>query len=103
MLQATLRPKAAIVSNRKLDGVILEFGFIIFKPQPSVTKHLPPAVGKDDDIHKLKEILDEILISTDNVNDVEDAQKILLGPDQKIGENMLRLIHTDQRHQTILL
>lgn len=88
---------------RKLDEVAYEFGFKIFKPPPSITKHPPPAVGKDDDIHKLKEILDEILIRTDSVDAAKDAQKILFGPDQKIGENMLRLIHTDPRYQTFLL
>lgn len=58
----------------KLDEVAYEFGFKIFKPSPSVIKQPPPAAGRDDNIHKLTEILDVVLIRTDSVDAAEDAQ-----------------------------
>ena len=79
------------------------FGFSIFKPPPSVSKYPPPAVGRDDDINKLKEILDELFRKTDNLQDPEIAHKILFGPDQKIGENMLKLLNSEPKYRIILL
>ena len=85
------------------DFVAKTFGFSIFRPPPFIAKHPPPAVGRDDDINKLKEILDELLRKTDNIHDTESVHKILFGPDQKIGENMLKLLSSEPKYRIILL
>lgn len=48
----------------KLDIVDLlkSFGFSKFVVPPLLCRHPSPAIGKDDDISKIKEILDDILI-----------------------------------------
>ncbi|CAG2195105.1 unnamed protein product [Mytilus edulis] len=50
-----------------------------------LARHPPSATGKDDDIAKLKEILDDILVKTDHINMQKNHEKILFGPDNKIG------------------
>jgi hypothetical protein len=57
----------------------------MYRPPPLLTRHPPPATGKDDDISKLKEILDDVLIKTDHFNMKQQHEKILFGPDNKIG------------------
>lgn len=45
------------------------FGITVFRPPPLMCRHPPPAIGCDDDILKLREVLGEVLIRTGNVID----------------------------------
>lgn len=67
----------------KSDDVAFEFGFNIFKPPPSISKHPPPAVGRDDDITKLRQIPDEILLKSDTLLNVDEAHKKLMNSEPK--------------------
>jgi hypothetical protein len=60
-----------------------------FSPPALLTRHPPPATGRDDDITKHKQILDDTLIKTDHISDISKHEKILFGPDYKIGSNLL--------------
>ena len=71
--------------NVGIEGVISVLNFSMHRPPPLLTRHPPPATGKDDDISKLKEILDDVLIKTDHFNMKQQHEKILFGPDNKIG------------------
>lgn len=50
------------------EGILNTLQFTMFQPPPLLARHPPPATGKDDDILKLKEILDDILVKTDHIN-----------------------------------
>ena len=78
-------------------------GFVQFKPPQSITRHPTPATGKDDDLMKLREILDDIMLKTDHLHpDDRISNKILFAPDQKIGQNLLKLIEGSNRYQVFL-
>ncbi|KAL4238432.1 hypothetical protein ACF0H5_003140 [Mactra antiquata] len=50
---------------RKKDNTLLvQLGLKQYQPPPLLTRHPPPAIGRDDDIHKLREILDDVMIKT---------------------------------------
>ena len=67
-----------------------------------MTRHQPPATGRDDDITKLKQILDDTLIKTDHISDISKHEKILFGPDNKIGSNLLKLREHNRRYEHFL-
>ena len=67
------------------------FGFKKYHPPPLLCRHPPPAIGRDDDVHKLKEVLDDILIKLQHDNLLHKADRILFGPDNKIGANLFKL------------
>ena len=73
------------------------FGFTIFKSPPLLCRHPPPAVGRDDDIYKLKEVLDDVLVRTGNTKD-----KILIAADHKIASNLFKLIEEDKKYAVFL-
>ena len=80
------------------------FGFSKYEVPTLLTRHPPPAVGRDDDIVKLQEILDDVLIKSgvcDNpINCPHNLNKeiILCGVDQKIGCNLLKLVKKGGRN-----
>ena len=79
------------------------FGFSIFQPPPMICRHPPPAIGRDDSITKLREVLDEVLIKTGNYyNSSPLDSRILFAPDQKIGNNLLKLREQDARYRVFL-
>ncbi|CAC5412713.1 UBE2D [Mytilus coruscus] len=69
------------------------FGFKKFKVPPLLCRHPPPATGRDDDIYKLKEIMDDVIVKTGRINvPHEGVDRILFGPDNKIGANLLEIV-----------
>ena len=77
------------------------FGFTVFRPPPLMCRHPPPAIGRDDDIHKLREVLDEVLIRTGNVTD-NVSSKILIAADHKIASNLFKLVEEDKKYSVFL-
>lgn len=79
------------------------FGFTKYTAPPLLCRHPPPAVGRDDDITKLKEILDDILLKLGAHHpDFNSFDRIVIGPDNKIGSNMLKLMSTDEKYNIFL-
>ncbi|WAR09222.1 LOW QUALITY PROTEIN: hypothetical protein MAR_019180 [Mya arenaria] len=91
-----------LTSDEDEDSCMIfnSLGFKQFKPPLLITKHPPPAMGRDDDIKKLKEVLDDVLMKTDNCT--VDAHKIIFAPDHKIAANLLRLQDNNPRYRTFL-
>jgi hypothetical protein len=67
----------------RVDQLLPIFNVII----SHIFRHPPPATGRDDDITKLMQILDDTLIKTDHISDISKHEKILFEPDNKIGSN----------------
>ncbi|CAC5388681.1 unnamed protein product [Mytilus coruscus] len=84
------------------EGILNTLHFTMFEPPPLLARHPPPATGKDDDILKLKEILDDILVKTNHVNMQKNHEKILFRPDNKIGSNLFKLRETNKKYQHFL-
>ncbi|WAR18082.1 hypothetical protein MAR_032676 [Mya arenaria] len=76
---------------RKENKMLLKLDFQHYKPPPLLSRHPTPAIGRDDDIQKLKEILDDVLSKTDSTKDT--SHKILFAPDHKIAVNLMKLIY----------
>ena len=54
----------SIVQEEEVIGndIVESFGFLKFVVPPLICRHPPPATGRDDDISKIREILDDILL-----------------------------------------
>ena len=81
------------------------FGLTKFKAPEMICRHPPPAVGRDDDLMILKNILDELLINTGYLgphNTLLRSEKILFGPDNKIGKNLLLLMQQNKKYKCFL-
>ena len=79
------------------------FGFNKFEVPPLLTRHPPPAIGRDDDEAKIKEILDNILLKLGYLTSQKKrADKILCGPDNKIGSCLLKLMESNEKYQMFL-
>ena len=78
------------------------FGFEQYHPPVMITRHPPPATGRDDDIWKLKEILDNFLIRTGYITTANSKHRILVGADNKIGKNVLQLMKNDSKYRVLL-
>ncbi|WAQ97677.1 LOW QUALITY PROTEIN: hypothetical protein MAR_030367 [Mya arenaria] len=50
------------------------------KPPPFITKHPPRVLERDGDIKKRKEVLDGVLMKTDNCH--VEAHKLIFAPDR---------------------
>ena len=86
-----------------LIHILDSFGFSKFNVPPMLCRHPPPAVGKDDDISKIREILDDVLVKLGYTNeDVKTANRILCGPDNKIGKCVIELMKTDEKYRIFL-
>ena len=73
-----------------------------YTPPPIICRHPPPATGRDDDIGKLKEVLDEVLIHTGHLDPRSCKDRILLAPDYKIAKNLLKLMASNPKYQIFL-
>ncbi|CAH1802262.1 unnamed protein product, partial [Owenia fusiformis] len=79
------------------------FGLKKHVAPPLLCLHPSPYIGKDDDIGKLKEILDDILIKLGYLNEDTSAyRKVLCGPDNKIGNNLLKLIKSNPKYEVFI-
>ncbi|CAC5365991.1 unnamed protein product [Mytilus coruscus] len=60
---------------------------------PLLCRHPPSATGRDDDIYKLKKIIDDIIVKTGRINvPHEGVDRILFGQDNKIGANLMEIV-----------
>ena len=76
-------------------------GFTCTTSPPILTRHPPPALGRDDDLQKLKEILDDIYVRSGQ--DKNSKHRIMLAPDNKISKNLLKLIKQNKKYESFLV
>ena len=87
-----------------LVSLLKSFGFSKFIVPPLLCRHPPPAVGRDDDVSKIKDILDDILVKLAFSTDPSKKdEKILCGPDNKIGKCLLQLMSSIVKQEFPLL
>lgn len=84
------------------DLVARRFGFRQHQSPPMLTRHPPPATGRDDDIQKLREVLDNIMTKVNSNDAAQGGLKILFAPDNKIGSNLLKLLYSSKKYQNFL-
>ena len=86
-----------------LVSLLTSFGFSKFVVPPLLCRHPPPAVGRDDDISKIKDILDDILVKLAFCTDpTKTNDRILCGPDNKIGKCLLQLMASSAKYKAFL-
>ena len=86
-----------------LVSLLTSFGFSKFVVPPLLCRHPPPAVGRDDDISKIKDILDDILVKLALCTDpTKTNDRILCGPDNKIGKCLLQLMASSAKYKAFL-
>ena len=86
------------------ETLLATFGFEKFVVPPLLSRHPPPATGRDDDVMKIKEIMDDTITKMGYENDESTMRnRILSGPDHKIGKCMLSLINSDKKYERFLL
>ena len=86
-----------------IQALLKSFGFAKNKVPPLLTRHPPPAMGRDDDPSKIKEILDDVLVKMGYEADTNrGVNRILCGPDNKIGKCLLNLLNADKKYQVFL-
>lgn len=67
--------------------------FVKYDVPALLCRHPPPAIGKDDDIRILRNVLDEAIIKSGHfMHPKPNKEKILLAPDHKIASNVFRLM-----------
>lgn len=92
-----------ILNYKLVQELLSSFSFRKFKVPKLLCRHPPPALGRDDDITKIREILDDILMKIGYTTDGTKAvNRILCGPDHKIGQCLLKLINTDSKYRSLL-
>lgn len=80
-----------------IKRLLKSFGFTKNKVPPLLTRHPPPAVGRDDDPSKIREILDDILVKMGyDADPNRSVNRFLCGPDNKIGKCLLDLLNMDK-------
>ena len=76
--------------------------FVKYEVPALLCRHPPPAVGRDDDINVLRNILDELIIKSGHfMHSKPNKEKILLALDHKIASNIFKLM--DEPHFQCLL
>ena len=93
-----------LVEAQSTDYIPLMFGFEKYSPPDLLCRHPPPATGRDDDISKLQQILDELLIRLGH-NDkayLGKSDKILFGADHKISNNLIKLLQRDSKYSAFI-
>lgn len=95
----------AVPSQNLSENIAHDFGLHQYKPPPMLCRHPPPAVGRDDDKEQLRHILNDFLMkagySTPGVR-TNHKDRILFGPDHKVGKNLLQLISEDKKFAVFL-
>ncbi|CAC5397540.1 unnamed protein product [Mytilus coruscus] len=86
-------------NDSTLSGEVQKQSFSIFKTNPILTRHPPPASGRDDDIMVLKNVLDDILLKTEHGGNKE---RILFAPDFKIANNLFKLMDSCPKYRSFL-
>ena len=85
-------------------SLLASFGFSKFIVPPLLCRHPPPAVGRDDDIYITKQILDDTLKKMGYLASRKKCMnRILCGPDNKIGKSILMLMATDPKYKAFLV
>ena len=86
-----------------IQALLKSFGFTKNKVPPLLTRHPPPAIGRDDDPSKIREILDDVLLKMGYEADPnKGVNRILCGPDNKIGKCLLNLLNADKKYRVFL-
>ena len=86
-----------------IQSLLKSFGFTKNVVPPLLTRHPPPAIGRDDDPSKIREILDDVLLKMGYEADPKRAvNRILCGPDNKIGKSLLNLLNVDKKYRAFL-
>ena len=95
----------SIVEEHEPSGkeIIESFGFTKFTVPPLLTRHPPPAVGRDDDTSKIREILDDVLLKLVYLTNTKCiTNRILCGPDHKVGNCLLKLMSINEKYEKFL-
>ena len=95
----------SIVEEQEASGkeIVESFGFAKFTVPPLLTRHPPPAVGRDDDISKVREILDDVLLKLGYLTSTKScSHRILCGPDHKVGNCLLKLMSINEKYEAVL-
>ncbi len=87
------------VSTQSLPG---EYGLHKYLPPPLMCRRPPPASGRDDDLQKLREILDDTLLKLGYNSNLHSSSRVLCGPDNKICANLLKLIDQNPKYASFL-
>ncbi|XP_067660602.1 uncharacterized protein [Haliotis asinina] len=82
------------------DNTYYKFPF--FTVPPLLTRHPTPAVGRDDDKAKLREVLVGILQGLDRQSNSQKYDRILLAPDHKLSKNLIQLMKEHKIFQQFL-
>jgi hypothetical protein len=90
-------------SCKSIQTLLSSFGFSKFIVPPLLCRHPPPATGRDDDVNKIREILDEVLTKMGyTADEAKYANRILCGPDNKIGKCLLTLMELNTKYKAFL-
>ena len=90
-------------SEAAQTSLLEDLGFIQYKPPSLLTRHPPPATGRDDDLVNIRKVLDDILIKSEHSDEsCVRFNKILFGPDNKIGNILLKLIAQNKKYKVFL-
>lgn len=91
-------------NSEKIYPTLIEaLNFKAYDAPSLLCRHPPPYTGRDDDESKLREILDDILIKSDQQQTYKDGQnRILFAPDHKIGKNLISLMKKCSKYQIFL-
>ena len=95
---------STLENSSNTQPIPASFGFEKFQPPELLCRHPPPAIGRDDDIVKLKEILDDQLIKMGykDENYQGKSDRILVGADHKIASNLIKLISRDAKYSIFI-
>ena len=81
----------------------VQFGFKKNIIPELLYRHPPPYSGRDDDPAKLREIADDLRTMLGyNDHSSQGKDKVLFGPDHKIGKNLLELMKRNDRYEMFL-
>ena len=95
-------PEKLLRSRADTLTTLHSFGIEKYVIDSLLTLHPPPAVGRDDDIEKLREILSDILIKLGIEEDRNLHDRILVGVDHKIGKNLIALLQRENKFKLFL-
>ena len=102
-MASLLENENPVLSRCETKKILSKFGFNKFVVPPLLYRHPPPAIGRDDDLNKIKEILDITLTKMGySADPVLSRNRILCGPDNKIGKSLLCLMSMDDKYKAFL-